>query len=153
MAQPIYCDGEGCEQPADVLVSQLANGDTLALCNPHWAGFLVASAQGLEDQAPPPAPPAEPEPDPRDRPDADDEDADDTEALRRLEAVSAPRTADTAPDGSEAAQGASAPPGPAEGAVEPTTVVARGTSRSRRKYEARERAKQKAAQVEAEAAD
>jgi len=48
MAQTIHCDVHGRSHPADVLVSQIANGDTMAAC---FAGYvelaraLVADAE------------------------------------------------------------------------------------------------------------
>lgn len=150
MANPIYCDWEGCEELASVLVSRLADGETIAWCDPHWGAFVLATAQaaepGQELPGPEPQPPAPDE----GQPDRDDEDADDAEALRRLEGTSAPRTADSGPVEESAAQGPSEPPGPAGEAVEGPTVVRRGTSRSRRQHEARKR--QRAAEQAAEQA-
>ena len=153
MAQPIYCDWEGCDEPADVMVSQLANGDTLAWCNPHWGQVLLAMAAELEPGQELPGPAARQESDEDDGRDRDDEDADDAEAIARLEATGRARTADSTPDGSEAPQEESAPPAGAQEPVEPTNVVARGTSRSRRRHEAKKRDKARAAEPEPEPAE
>lgn len=47
MARPRYCGIEGCESEADVLVSFLETGDTLDMCNAHFAEFCANSAAAL----------------------------------------------------------------------------------------------------------
>lgn len=71
MAQPIYCDWEGCTEHADLLVSRLLDGETLAYCDPHWAAFLAVNAQAQEQLPDEPAAAPEPElptPDPEPEP-------------------------------------------------------------------------------------
>jgi hypothetical protein len=143
MAQPIYCDFEGCDDAAALLVSRLADGETLAWCEPHWGAFLAATAQAAGLVEPTDQAPAEPDTGDKDRPDADDEDQQDQDALRRLEAASAPRTAEGTRVEESAGQGSSEAPGPAGDATDPAQVVRRGTSRSRRRHEAKLREKGK----------
>jgi len=52
MAQPIHCDGPGDQHPADVMLSMLANGDTLAWCMEHY----IAAARMLVEMADAPTP-------------------------------------------------------------------------------------------------
>lgn len=44
MAQPIYCDAEGCEAQADHMISNIQTGDVLAFCAEHFVGFCIAMA-------------------------------------------------------------------------------------------------------------
>ena len=70
MPQPIYCDWtmeDGTKDPrfADVMVTNLNNGDTDAYCNEHYLAFMqtvveqVAAAAGGENPAAVPAPGAD----------------------------------------------------------------------------------------------
>ena len=47
MAQPIQCD-EHADRPAYVLISRLTDGETMALCEECWRGFLLAASRGVE---------------------------------------------------------------------------------------------------------
>ncbi len=47
MAQAIHCDVHGRQHPADVLVSQLANGDTMAAC---FLGYVELARALVADQ-------------------------------------------------------------------------------------------------------
>ena len=47
MAQPIQCD-EHADRPAYVLISRLTDGETMALCEECWHGFLLAASRGVE---------------------------------------------------------------------------------------------------------
>jgi hypothetical protein len=47
MAQPIQCD-EHADRPAYVLISRLTDGETMALCEECWQGFLLAASRGVE---------------------------------------------------------------------------------------------------------
>lgn len=125
MAGPLRCDEHGGEHLADVLLTRLEDGATIALCHPAFVGLArvivddfdrrleAATAAGITDEAA--------------AADADSLEAalTDAEAVARLAAAGRPPT-------------------------EPlgvSTVVRRGTSRRRREHERRRRA----ATVEAEA--
>lgn len=72
MAQPIHCDDQANPQhPADVMVSQLANGDTTAWCFTHYVDVCRAVIATVEETVAEAA-------------------ATDQDALARLEAVEAP---------------------------------------------------------------
>lgn len=91
MATPIPCDWEGCPNLADVLVSDIANGDGNGWCGPHYLEVCRQVAMAADDAA------AEAE--------AREADAD---ALRRLESLG------TAPDptaSDESSDGTGAPDG------------------------------------------
>ena len=45
MATPIHCDYTDCGELADVMVSRLADGQTLAWCDPHFLAMSVAIAE------------------------------------------------------------------------------------------------------------
>lgn len=45
MAGPLYCDAGDCGGYADVLVSQIADGTTLAWCNSHFVQMCAAIAE------------------------------------------------------------------------------------------------------------
>jgi len=47
MAQPLQCD-EHDDRPAYVLISRLTDGETMALCEECWQGFLLAASRGVE---------------------------------------------------------------------------------------------------------
>ncbi len=125
MAQPLRCDEHAGEHLADVILTRLEDGSTLALCNAAFVGLCrivvsdfdarleAAVAAGVTDEAA--------------AVDADSLEAaiTDAEAERRLAAVGGPPTE----------------------ALGVATVVRRGTSRRRREYEKRRRA----AEAEAEA--
>ena len=50
MAQPIHCDATGLDQhPADVLISQLATGDTSAWCFPHYVEACQAVIETVRE--------------------------------------------------------------------------------------------------------
>lgn len=55
MAQLIRCDYQGCAEIADVLVSRIINGETVAWCDPHYLemcqAIVGAVAQAEADQA------------------------------------------------------------------------------------------------------
>lgn len=55
MAQTILCDYTGCGELADVIVSNLENGETVAWCGPHYIEAAIAIADsvanGEADQA------------------------------------------------------------------------------------------------------
>lgn len=93
MAQPIHCDVHGQDHLADVLVSQLATGDTMAACSAGYLELCRAYVEAAE---------------------AAEREATDAAALDQL----AGTTAEAAPEAT-------------------VHVVKRGTSRSRRAYEAR----------------
>lgn len=79
MAQPIHCDDTANPQhPADVMVSQLANGDTTAWCFTHYVDVCRAVIATVEETVAEAA-------------------ATDQDALARLEAVSAPADQETPP--------------------------------------------------------
>lgn len=48
MASTIYCDAEGCEAPADDIITKVATGDVLAFCDEHFVGFCIAMAANAE---------------------------------------------------------------------------------------------------------
>lgn len=48
MAQPIHCDAEGEHHLADVLVSRIANGETLAWCDPHYIDVCRAIIEAVD---------------------------------------------------------------------------------------------------------
>lgn len=66
MANPLHCDATDCPDWADVLVSRIANGETLAWCDAHFVQMCEAVASAAA------------------QPEADEADA---EALRRLGAA------------------------------------------------------------------
>jgi hypothetical protein len=41
MAQVIYCDIEDCGQPANILITNMDNGDVQGFCNPHYAEMIM----------------------------------------------------------------------------------------------------------------
>ena len=49
MAQPIHCDYQGEPHLADTLVSRIANGETLAWCDPHYVEVCRAIADAVGD--------------------------------------------------------------------------------------------------------
>ena len=52
MAQPIYCDVEGCQNGADLLITQIHTGSVQAMCNEHYAEFVFSMAtQMIEAEA------------------------------------------------------------------------------------------------------
>lgn len=52
MAQAIHCDFEGHREGlADVMLSQLENGDTSAWCYPHFIAYCAAVMEQAEQQA------------------------------------------------------------------------------------------------------
>lgn len=169
MANPIHCDWAGCELLADVMVSRLSDGETTAWCGAHYVGIAQAVVSAAEDVvlAPEPEPeppePAEPEPD-----EDTDEDADAKVAARLVRYAAAQAADDEAPISSDDEPGTLGAPGEAPSvavaaepgpesvgdiapgpAPEPTgpTVIPKGTSASRRRHEARKRAKAQAAEA------
>lgn len=129
MAQPIYCDYAGCQDPeaararfATWMIQRLDGTLAEAYCEDHWpimavvlaAGQAEASGTTLDALLSPP----EPGPD---EPDDSDE----------------PQVAVSPQDGPGAPQGDGVDP-------EPTHVVKRGTSRSRRAHQARKREREQA---------
>lgn len=118
MAQPIHCDGPGDQHPADVMLSMLVDGTTMAWCMTHY----VDAARMLVEMTDAPGP--------------DDQAAEDA-ALARLETVQAPGVAESMPVDDEAAAAAIVA---GLDSTEPAHVVPRGRSASRAAYEARQRA-------------
>lgn len=47
MAGPLYCDATDCGEFADVIVSRIANGDTMAWCDPHFVQMCQAVADSM----------------------------------------------------------------------------------------------------------
>ena len=47
MSQPIKCDVPGCGALADVMVSNLHNGDTQAMCSPHYNQFVLQYSEAI----------------------------------------------------------------------------------------------------------
>ena len=89
MAQPLTCDATDCTAYADVLVSRLANGETLAWCDPHFVQMCQAVADSLVQA---------------------EVDETDAEALRRLGADADPATFPTPPESSGGDDRAAGPP-------------------------------------------
>jgi hypothetical protein len=146
MAQPIYCDFDGCTAddgqptPAVWLVSNLDDGESLAWCSEHYYDLMRATVTvAAADPEPEPEPADSDEPSPEDR-------AASLAAIDRLAALGASVPAAEAagvseptPEPEQAAAAAQARPGG-------PTVVARGTSRGRRRHEAKKRAAAQAAE-------
>lgn len=157
MAQPIYCDLAGCQDPeaphprlAVWMVQRLDGSLAEAYCDQHWPVAAIAYADqaaqaagsSLAELLSPPEPgPDEPTDEPSDEPVAEDQPLEGTSATERLlEGVTV--SSDDDPDSMATAailEDAGA-----------TVTVRRGTSRSRRAHEARKRAKA-GAQAEAPA--
>ena len=118
MANPIPCDNtEAHPDPAQpiaavMLLTNIEIGEAFSLCGPCFVDFCTATARQAEAQAP------QPEPASDDTGDDTDDDTDE-DAVQRLESVEL---------------------GPANGTAGPI-VVRRGTSKSRKAYEARKRQK------------
>lgn len=90
MATPIPCDFEGCDQLADILISDIANGGGYGWCGPHYlavARAMIEAADGAAAKA-----------------EADQADAD---AVARIEALGDPAD----PTGSDASSDVDDPPG------------------------------------------
>lgn len=116
MAQPFRCDQHNAGHPADVLLTNLETGDVTALCNQAFVEMALAiveaasaAAEAVDSgQLPGPA-------DPEAETDAEVAETD-AEAADRLAHLGRPSPADPVP----------------------STVVKRGTSRSRKAYQARQ---------------
>lgn len=174
MAQTITCDFEGCSDadglptPANWLVSRQDQGETLAWCDAHYLELCRALVANVNAQP-------EPEPEPTgngsDEPlSAEEEDRIAARLARLGEQRAAHQAAAEQPvdqsAGSDSPQAPSVAPGPAGEPVEdsggaPTpvpaeqpgpNVVRRGQSASRRKHEAKKRARARAA-AESEATE
>jgi hypothetical protein len=127
MAATMYCDVPEHEHPADVIVTRLENGQTLAVCDQAYIELcraVVAQADAAQADAAATQAAAD---------EAEIEQAD-AEAIARLDHLDGHRPA---PEPAPPVD----PPGP--------TVVKRGTSRSRKAYQARQRAKTDKAAPEA----
>lgn len=117
MAQLIHCDYAGCTVLADVLITRIANGETLAWCDEHYLDMsiaIVAAAEAISAGMPPD------EPDNAVLADAVGHLADEAavdDAASRLDGVTAPIPAfPTSPDSSDADARAPEPPTkPADG--------------------------------------
>ncbi len=119
MAQTIHCDVHNRSHPADVLISQIANGDTMAACFPGYVELARAIVADAEVRA------AE-------------------LAAAALAEAAAPVDADQAEADAAAASALErlgVEPSPEATALGVTAVVPKGTSRSRRAHEARRRAR------------
>lgn len=51
MATPIPCDYTDCPAPADMLVSDLTNGDGFGWCGPHYMAVIRAMVEAADDAA------------------------------------------------------------------------------------------------------
>jgi len=141
MAQPIHCDAHNREHLADVLVSQIANGDTAAFCFAGYIDVCRALVADVEAQAAEVAKVIEAEAIESGAADQAEADAAAAEAAARL--GTAPFLAAEPEAQAATGEALAATPGPEPLAVDPApaVVVRRGTSRSRRAHEARQRAK------------
>jgi len=160
MAQTIHCDVHGREHSADVLVSQLANGDTMAACFLGYvelARALVADQDVRDAEAM-----AQAAREAASSPEAAqaEVDATDAEVLTRLAAIQAAGepdqlgplaevepgplagqvtgAADLAADAELETRTAEPPRSPEAEALGVAAVVPRGTSRSRKAHQARQ---------------
>jgi hypothetical protein len=140
MAQPIHCDAHNREHLADVLVSQIANGDTAAFCFAGYIDVCRALVEDVEAQAAEAARAMAAEAERSGAADQAEALQAEAEALERLEDVTPVSIAAELAAGL-AAEGM-APAEAAAYAVDttPAKVVRKGTSRSRKAHEARQRA-------------
>jgi len=141
MAQTIHCDVHGRSHPADVLVSQLANGETMAACFPGYvelARALVADAevQAAEALAAELTSPAGIE-----AAALAEVDATDADALARLGAIQAAGEPAQLGELADVDPGAAVPRSSAAEALGVAQVVSKGASRSRKAHQARQRAR------------
>lgn len=49
MARTVYCQEDGCGEEAAYILSSLSGDGTNTLCEGHWIGFVMATAQALAD--------------------------------------------------------------------------------------------------------
>lgn len=95
MAQLIHCDGTDCPELATVMVSTIANGDTLAWCDGHYVAMCQAIAEAIAAQ---------------------EAEETDTDAIARLDRLAAPPPFPTSPESSgEGAADPGQPGRPARG--------------------------------------
>jgi hypothetical protein len=47
MAQPIYCDIDGCNEVGNIMITNLDTGDVQAFCNPHYAEMIMNLAVSM----------------------------------------------------------------------------------------------------------
>lgn len=99
MATPILCDVHGQAHLADVLVTQLENGDTLGACSAGYAELARALVEAI---------------------DAPEREATDTEAVRRLGGDGDPEPGRTSPDSSGADDPDGGSPGEPASGDDPT---------------------------------
>lgn len=152
MAQPIYCDFPGCQDPeaprarTALWMLQKLDGTTIeAYCGDHWPMAAVVSAQEQAEangtslaELLAPMPPGPDEPTDDDEPGGGE--------LASFQQVAGPaEPAQATPALASEDQDTPEPPAPAVEAASGPTVVRRGTSRSRRAHEARKRDKARAA--------
>lgn len=148
-AQPMHCDYAGCDKLAEWISSRIENGDTFAWCDAHWL-FLAQSIVAAAEQAQAEQLPPEDQPQPEPAAAAGAElDGEPEQPGGPLPAAEAPESARTAANGQEVVEPQEPDQQPvAAGSAGPggTRVVKRGTSPSRRAYQARVRAKKQAAE-------
>lgn len=141
MAQTIHCDVHGRQHPADVLVSQIANGDTMAAC---FLGYVelaralvadqdVRDAEAVAVAARQAASSAEA--------DQAEVDATDADAVARLTAIQVTGEPDQLGELAEVEPTPEPPRSPGAEALGVAVVVPRGTSQSRRAHQARQAAR------------
>ena len=127
MAQTMFCDVPEHEHPADVVITRLDDGLTLAVCNAAYVELCRATVDQADTLAARAEAEAAASPAAIEAAEAAEVDAADRDALDRLNGHRAPTPDDPTP----------------------ATVVRRGTSRSRKAHEARQRAQRAKAAPEA----
>lgn len=107
MAGPLYCDATDCGEFADVIVSRIANGETMAWCDPHFVQMCQAVADSMVQA---------------------EVDATDAEALARLGGEADPEVFPTSTSSSVAGDPAAGQPSPPDSEpVEPVRGQDEGT--------------------------
>lgn len=152
MAQPIYCDMQGCQDPdaprpriAVWMVQRLDGSLVEAYCNDHFPFAAVAYADNAAQEAGTSLAalmqPPEPGPD-------DPTDSDEPEVAEPATFQDAPAAQEPAQEPGQAAEGATTPEAAIPAVLEAPsgpTVIRKGTSPSRRAHEARKRARSRKA--------